>query len=246
VAGHAARAARCRNRGADRALLWSRWLAFIDYWPLQGLRLTTPRLELRLPTTDELGELADLAADGVHDPAVMPFSIPWTDLPPLERGRSVLQHSWRLQAEWTAERWTLGLGVFEGGTVVGYQTIGGRDFGRLREVSTGSWLGLRHQGRGVGTEMRAAVLALAFYGLGADAASTAAFEDNRASYRVSEKLGYEPCGIERQVVRDRPVTVQRLRLSRERWAQHETVPVTMQGLEPCLPLFGLGRQEPVP
>jgi RimJ/RimL family protein N-acetyltransferase len=215
-----------------------------DYWPIQALRLSTPRLELRLLTDVELGQLADLAAAGVHDPAVMPFNTPWTDLPPLERGRSVLQHSWRLKAKWTAQRWTLGLGVFEGGTVVGFQNVGGDEFGRLREVSTGSWLGLRHQGRGIGTEMRAAVLALAFRGLCADAANSAAFEDNRASYRVSEKLGYQPCGIERTVVRDRPVTVQRLRLTRERWAGYETVQVTLRGLEPCLPLFGLS--EPVP
>lgn len=36
----------------------------IDHWPLLGLRLTSPGLELRLPSEEELGELADLAADG--------------------------------------------------------------------------------------------------------------------------------------------------------------------------------------
>lgn len=30
----------------------------IDHWPLLGLRLTTPHLELRLPGEDELAALA--------------------------------------------------------------------------------------------------------------------------------------------------------------------------------------------
>ena len=37
----------------------------------------------------------------------------------------------------------------------------------LREVSTFSWVGVRHHGRGIGTEMWAAALHLAFAGLGA-------------------------------------------------------------------------------
>ncbi len=35
-------------------------------WPLAGLRLHTPDLELRWPSLDDLYELADLAAAGVH------------------------------------------------------------------------------------------------------------------------------------------------------------------------------------
>ena len=40
------------------------------------------------------------------------------------------------------------------GVVVGTQGIGGRDFAVLREVHTGSWLGRRYQGQGIGTQMR--------------------------------------------------------------------------------------------
>lgn len=53
-----------------------------DHWPQLGLRLSTTRLELRLPTGEELAELADLAAQGIHEPDRMPFTVPWTDLPP--------------------------------------------------------------------------------------------------------------------------------------------------------------------
>lgn len=45
-------------------------------WPLFGLRLTTPRLELRPLRDDDLPGLVDAALSGVHDPARMPFGVP--------------------------------------------------------------------------------------------------------------------------------------------------------------------------
>ena len=66
-----------------------------DVWPLFGLVLRTPRRELRVPSLEQLAGRAELADEGVHDPAAMPFLVPWTDLPPGPRGRSVLQHQWR-------------------------------------------------------------------------------------------------------------------------------------------------------
>lgn len=56
-------------------------------WPLYGLRITTPRLDLRLPDLDRLSELSALAAAGVHDEDWMPFSAAWTDASPEDRGR---------------------------------------------------------------------------------------------------------------------------------------------------------------
>ncbi|MFE3773133.1 hypothetical protein [Streptomyces sp. NPDC059122] len=70
-------------------------MTLLTHWPLAGLRLTTPRLELRLPNLDDLAALASLAADGVHDPAVQPFTVAWTDVGPEQRARSVLQYHWR-------------------------------------------------------------------------------------------------------------------------------------------------------
>ncbi len=96
----------------------------------------------------------------------------------------------------TAARRALELAVIRDGVVVGIQGIGGRDFAVLREVHTGSWLGRRYQRQGIGTQMRAAVLHLAFEGLGAKPAVSAAFEDNPASLGVSRKLGYRDDGIE--------------------------------------------------
>lgn len=202
-----------------------------------GLRVMTPRLELRTANDDDLAELASLAYEGVHDPDTMPFNVPWTDAAPDERARSVLQHAWRLRGSWTADDWSLPLVVRENGVVVGVQFLNAEQFPVLGQVHTGSWLGLMHHGRGIGTEMRAAALHLAFVGLGAEVAWSGAHEDNPASLRVSTKLGYEPCGTERVAVRGRPVTSLRLVLTRERFA--DRVPVTITGLERALPMFGL-------
>ena len=209
------------------------------YWPLAQLRVHTPRLELRLPSEEELFALAALAAAGVHDPQVQPFAIPWTDASPVERARSTLQYQWRQWAEWQPSKWSLELVVIDSGNVVGIQSMSAHDFATLREVSTGSWLGIEYQGQGIGTEMRAAVLHLAFAGLGARSAASAAFTDNPASLAVSRKLGYADDGVELYVQRGQPATSQRLRLDRATWEATRTIPVTITGLESCREMFGL-------
>ncbi|MEV2278230.1 GNAT family protein [Nocardiopsis sp. NPDC049922] len=209
------------------------------YFPPMGLRLTTPRLELRLPDTEDLGRLAETAAGGVHDPGSMPFVEPWTEGTPDEVALRVVRYNLARMADMTPRAWSLNLVVVCEGTVVGVQDVSGRDFAVTRQVSTGSWLGRRHQGRGIGTEMRAAVLHLAFAELGAVAAETAVLEGNAASERVSRKLGYRPNGVSLVEVRGASVVDHRYRLTREDWERHRTVPVTVEGVEPCLPFLGL-------
>ena len=167
-----------------------------SWWPLADLRLQTPALELRWPRLDDLEALAGLAAAGVHDPAVQPFMVAWTDASAEERARGTLQYHWSRWGSWKPSGWMLELVVVRDGAVVGTQGMGGRDFAVLREVHTGSWLGRRYQGQGIGTQMRAAVLHLAFEGLQAQWAVSAAFEDNAASLGVSRKLGYRDDGTE--------------------------------------------------
>ena len=211
------------------------------YWPLTGLRLRTPRLELRWPTAADLDALTALALDGVHDPAVQPFGVAWTDAPASELPSRTLRYFWGEWGAWRVNDWTLHLVVAHDGTVIGTQALHGRDFPILREVGTGSWLGRHHQGQGLGTEMRTAVLWLAFGGLGAQYALSTAHRDNAASLRVSRKLGYADDGIERLVVRGKPVTAQRLRLDRATWQARCPVRVESFGLAPCLPWFGLAQ-----
>ncbi|WP_405676234.1 GNAT family N-acetyltransferase [Streptomyces sp. NBC_01511] len=208
-------------------------------WPLYGLRITTPRLDLRLPDLDRLSELSALAAAGVHDEDWMPFSAAWTDASPEDRGRGTFQHLLGTVAGWTPRNWSLSLAVSCEGLVVGRQDLGATDFAVTGEAQTGSWLGRAHQGRGIGTEMRAAALHLAFEGLGARYLTSSAMTDNAPSLRVSEKLGYRPDGLAVVSVRGTARTQRRLRLDRAGWEAHRTVPVELHGLEPSLALFGV-------
>ncbi|MCX5312985.1 GNAT family N-acetyltransferase [Streptomyces sp. NBC_00154] len=208
------------------------------HWPLYGLRIRTPRLELRLPDLELLDDLSTVAADGVHAADSMPFTVPWTDSPPAERGRGVYQHVLGTVANWSVRNWVLSLAVLHEGKVVGRQDLGATDFAVTGEVNTGSWLGLAYQGQGIGTEMRAAVLHLAFAGLGARTATSSAMLDNPRSLGVSRRLGYLPDGLEVAALRGAPVTLQRLRIDRDRWAEYRTVDVRIEGLDECRRDFG--------
>jgi RimJ/RimL family protein N-acetyltransferase len=207
-------------------------------WPLFDLRLRTPRLELRVPTDDDLLELAAIARQGVHDLPTSPFLIPWDEPPSPAFERQFLLHWWQVRGNWSPSSWTLALVALAGGRIIGMQDVIARDFGRTRTVRTGSWLGLPHQRQGYGTEMRAAVLWLAFEELGALAATSGFLNGNLASARVSEKLGYLPNGVE--VIDARPGRErieQLVRVTPETW-NRDLVPVTVEGLDACRGLFG--------
>ena len=154
----------------------------------------TPRLVLRSPADDDLFALLEVARAGVHDPDQMPFAVAWTDLAPPDSSRSFLSFYWGCRASWTPEAWQLPLAVVLEDRPIGIQELRATGFPTLRTVGDGVVAGPRLPAPGLGTEMRAAVLALAFDGLGAEVATSGAIEGNVASRRVSEKLGYEPNG----------------------------------------------------
>lgn len=208
-----------------------------DPWPLRGLVLRTPRLELRPDDDAGLYELAEVAHGGVHDPATMPFLTPWTDADPRYLGRGTLQHYWSSRARLAPEAWALHFLVRHGGRVLGVQTLIGEHFGVLRTVGSGSWLGRAHQGRGFGTEMRAAVLQFAFDHLGAVRANSGAFTDNPASLRVSERLGYRPNGTRTHLRRGEPATEILLRLDPTHFLRPDWT-LDVDGLDPCRALLG--------
>ena len=113
-----------------------------------------------------------------------------------------------------------------------------KNFERLRTVETGSWLGRQHQGQGLGKEMRAAILHLAFEGLGAIEAMSGAFHDNRASLATSQSLGYTENGDRLMLRRDRPDRILDLKLDRATWASRRRDDIEIEGLEACLEMFG--------
>jgi hypothetical protein len=186
-------------------------------WPLFDLRLRTPHLELRLPNDDELLELARVARAGIVDAERTVFLMPWHKLPSPAFERQFLLHWWAERGRWSPTAWSL--------------------------VLSGSWLGREFQGQGLGTEARGAMLALAFDGLGADAAESGYIEGNAASARVSEKLGYRVTGDEVFAIEGKRELEIKVRCTRESW-QRELVPVRIEGLEPCLKLFGIGKLSP--
>jgi RimJ/RimL family protein N-acetyltransferase len=209
-----------------------------DAWPLFGLRLRSERLELRLPTDDEILALIDVAKAGIHPPDEMPFGIAFTDPPSPEFERGFIRHHWTMRATWSPEAWNLNLGIFLDGQPIGSQSMHARQFATYRTVDTGSWLGAAFQGRGYGKEMRAAVLGFAFDGLGARYAESGAFTDNDASNAVSRGLGYEENGRAELAPRGEPRPTIRWRMSAEDWRSRPRPPLTIEGLDPTRDLFG--------
>ncbi len=178
-----------------------------------------------------------MAYAGVHPPDEMPFLVPWTDADPRYLGRGILQHNWAQRAALTPERWTVNFLARFDGRVIGTQGLSGTDFGVTREVKSGSWLGMAHHGRGLGTEMRAAVLLFAFDHLGAQRARSDAFADNHASHGVSAKLGYRRDGTATAVRRgarteDVRLVLDAAELRRPEWE------LRIEGVKPCLGLLG--------
>jgi RimJ/RimL family protein N-acetyltransferase len=226
-------------------------------WPLFALRVTTPRLTLRLPPEAELLPLAEQAAGRVVTPEQAGFMGPWTQIPSPEFERSFMQYHWAQRASWSAERWSLDLGIYPAGhdAPVGVMGVVAEDFARRRSAETGSWLLLEWRGQGLGREAREAMLHLLFEGLGAREARSTAHPDNAPSNAVSRALGYRPDGTEpfsaggdehrvapapeagAGAQSPGPVTATRLLLTREHWRRRTDV--VLAGLEECKPLFGL-------
>ena len=216
-----------------------------DVTALYDLRVRTPRLELRLGSHDELVELGRLAEQGVHPREQMPFAIAWTDGigQPDFVDSVVAYHEQHLQS-WSSEKWTLNLLVWEHGGLAGTQGMLAERFGDRRAVHTGSWIGQRFQRRGIGTEMRAAILELAFRGLGATRAESSWLEGNEASRRVSEKLGYVEYTLGTKSPRGTPVIEHGVEIERDAWRC--PIAVELEALEPCLPLFGVSEAPSAP
>jgi len=208
-------------------------------WPLFELSIRTPRLVLRLPTDAELDLLAKRASGRVLPPEQMDFMrTGWTQLPSPEFERSFMQYHWRTRAAWTPDAWALNLVAFADDEPIGGFGIEGEAFAERRTVTTGSWLLPDRRRRGFGIEGRAALLALAFDGLGAHVALSAAHEDNAGSLGVSAALGYERTSVEELTgPSGEAVRHVQVRLTRRRWETRARPLVEVEGLDACRELF---------
>jgi len=214
-------------------------------WPLFDLRVRTPRLELRY-IDDELGvALAQLAAEGVHEPGYMPFAIPWTEATSPQLERNTLQFYWRCRAELTATNWNINFAALVDGIVVGTTGLMAQDFATLRVFETGSWLGRAHQGQGLGKEMRMASLQLGFLGLDALWATTSTWVDNGPSLGVTGSLGYIHTGHRRSVRQSEPGQLRTFEMSRDDFtARLQRDDISLHGVDECLPMLGLDQLGP--
>jgi RimJ/RimL family protein N-acetyltransferase len=216
------------------------------HWPLTQLTLTTPDLVLHVPDDDQLDELAQVAADGVVPPGAVYFPQPWASGTPEQTARNVVQNHWWARGDWREDNWRLHLAVLHDGQVIGQQNLSARDFRVTREARTGFWLGQHFQGRGFGTQMRAAALHFAFACLGAERVTSTAFADNAASRRVSEKFGYQANGVRRLAVDGCLVEAHEAVLAADTWRRQDQQPVLIKGFDECRHLFGMHPEPPKP
>jgi RimJ/RimL family protein N-acetyltransferase len=217
-------------------------VSIADVFPVLGLRVRAGDLELRGITDADLVPLGELARRGVHAPDRMPFYVPWTQAPAHEQPLNMAQYQWMTRARFSPTAWSLNLGVWVGGELVGVQGLDTSDFLVTRTGETGSWLGLAHQGRGTGTRMRQAICALAFDHLDATELTSGAFLDNPASIAVSRKVGYAENGVTRKKRRDGEVAEHlALVLRPETFVRGE--PIEVDGVGPVRRLLGLDEDD---
>lgn len=224
------------ERDAPRAL------TDVEIWPLLGVRVRSGDLELRAPDDRTLLDLARLAARGVHPPDYMPFLVPWTRGTPVQVARSVMTYQWGLRQRTTPADWAIEFAVLHDGVPVGTQGMYAKDFAIARSAETGSWLGLEHHHKGIGTRMRLLVLHLLFEGLGAQHATTSAFVDNPGSSGVTRKIGYRENGVAHQVREGGPVESRLYILDRAEWDARRDdlrLDVEMEGVEALREQLGL-------
>lgn len=209
-------------------------------WPPMGLTLTTPRLVLRPVRDQDIPAAVDAALSGVSEPGRSPFSTPWNEFPPDVLGANMAQWYWRCRAEVSPEAWTLLLGIWHDGEFVGCQDVGATDFSLLRTVSTGSWLRQSVQGRGLGKEMRAAVVLYALDWLKADVAESEAAAWNEKSLGVSRSLGYELNGVARRSWAGKAQDVQMVRVTPQTFKRPDWT-LTVEGHEATAKYLGIQK-----
>lgn len=194
---------------------------------------------------EEYAKLAQLAAEvGVSNADEWTFAHPWNAKPSPEMERGMLQHYCRKFVEWSATegKWCLMLGIFYQDQIIGMQDAWSRNpYPQALSAETGSWIARSFQGKRFGKEARGGILHLFFDHLGAREMYSGAFKSNKASLAVSKYWGYQPNGVHLQTVEGKAgaQSIKGLRITQWRWAYRSLQGYQVEGLEPCLPMFGL-------
>jgi RimJ/RimL family protein N-acetyltransferase len=204
-------------------------------YPLLDVRVTTPTLELRGATDDLLDELAGAVRDGKTHADPPPYDDPMSfyEADPDVRVAKWLRGIWRGRGRVEPDAWRLYFVVVVDGHAVGMQDLIGVRFSTFGTVTSFSWLANDQRGRGLGREMRAAILHLAFDGLGAKEAGSDAFVDNHGSNAISRALGYEPNGSDWDTRQGEPALLNQWRLTRANWEQQRRDNIQLHNIEAC-------------
>jgi RimJ/RimL family protein N-acetyltransferase len=210
-------------------------------YPLLDVRVSTPTLELRGATDELLDQLAEVVHAGkTHaDPAPYDDPMSFYEPDPDLRVAKWLRSIWRSRSKVEPGVWRLYFVVVVDGRPVGEQTLTGVNFASLGTVTTFSWLSVDERGRGLGHEMRAAILQLAFDGLGAKEAASDAFVDNHGSNAISRGLGYEPNGSDWATRQGEPALLNRWRLTADNWQPRRRNDIQLHGVDACHALLPL-------
>jgi RimJ/RimL family protein N-acetyltransferase len=209
-------------------------------YPPLNIEVATPRLTLAAATDDLLERLVPIVRAGVVGEGEVPFDDPislYHESP--QREWTWLQRIWAGRSRVSPQFWRLYFVVLADGKPVGMQDLVGKEFAALGTVTTFSWLCPSARHRGLGKEMRAAILHLAFAGLPAREATSEAFTDNHASNGVSRALGYEPNGTAWATRRGDAAQLSGWKLTRERWSSRRRDDIQLTGVEACLPVLGI-------
>lgn len=201
--------------------------------PPFALRVRSGPLTLRVLADRDLPEYAELLRRPIFADPDAPHVFPWYARPEQERIREALRFQWRLRSELSPQNWSLTLGIWADGRLIGCQDVNGKQFAVRRTVTSGSWLARDMQGRGYGGLMRRAVLVLAFDHLGAVRAESAAVVGNERSYGVSRSCGYVDNGSEVIEQNGRAVEHQRFVVTPETFRRGSQT-VEVEGLTPEL------------
>ncbi|WP_114853224.1 GNAT family N-acetyltransferase [Brachybacterium sp. YJGR34] len=202
-------------------------------YPPFGLAVRAGDLTLRVIADADLPEYAELLRRPIFEDPASPQVFGWYGTDAEARVQGALQFQWRLRSALGPESWSMPLGVWAHGRMIGCQDVSADRFAELRTVRSGSWLTLDAHGHGYGKLMRQAMLVLAFDHLGATRAESAAVMGNAPSFGVSRACGYVENGTQMSTERGQVVPEQRFLATPETFRRPE-VPVEVEGLTPAL------------
>ncbi|MGL4832121.1 MAG: GNAT family N-acetyltransferase [Propionibacteriaceae bacterium] len=209
-------------------------------FPPFGLSLRCGEVTLAGTTPDHVPDLITVAKDGVYDVdsgLPMPFLFDWPSLP--DQDLNMWQHVWSTWGSFSKDKWSLKLSVMVDGRAIGCQDVVNKSgFLVSRSLETGSWLGLKYQGGGIGTRIRQMVAMLCFDQLGAEELTSGYIDGNVKSASVSRKVGYVDNGF-RRLASDDSYRVERLVRLTPDLLVRPAEPLEVQGVDEFRRFIGL-------